>query len=342
MSRKQNSSFLDRKYGSKVLFHNDDIIRVSWILHILPARDANRSVVMLLLLLALFAVSSGLQAPLDDVTSYSVNCTSLDDSFQCIVNPFSASQWSARATLDAQSINTTGWGRLVVELNGDVDEETRIYAGGYIEGYISQELIDLSWVNQEVSVSGKAEKFIEHSLSWVEENAKSQGASSEEWKQAGLVLVQQTGLFDGYSFASKNSPAITKKQLLHYGMADEIDDIESAVNVDRRPNYNNMSNSEFRLASILRDHCSAMVKVTANFSDIYSAHVTWYDYSSMLRLFKSIMTVSSDGKSLSGRANGNFADVHYSGYPGKFASSDDYYYTSEKLTIWETSNSTLR
>jgi hypothetical protein len=76
-------------------------------------------------------------------------------------------------------------------------------------------------------------------------------------------------------------------------------------------------------------------QATANFSDIFFAHTTWSTYSTMLRLYKSFITVTAAGTATRGRGQ---ADIHYSGYPGQIASTDDFYITSQKLAIMETTN----
>lgn len=267
-------------------------------------------------------------------TSFSAYCTKNGSAYSCTVGAFEESPWTSRATLDSASINTTGWGRLVIEINHDEGAYEGAFASGFIEGYISRELIDLSCVNQETYPSKKAAKFINESIAWVKSQASEKGQQDAVFFQAGLVLLQQDGLYAGYAAASTDKPALTYDQLLHYGMQDELGDIESAVNAEKRPNFANMTESELMMYIFIHDHCSAMVKITADFSEIFSSHVTWYDYSSMLRLFKSFMTVSATGEPV----NSTVADIHYSGYPGKMASSDDFYFNSQKIVIWETTN----
>ena len=148
------------------------------------------------------------------------------------------------------------------------------------------------------------------------------------------MLLQQQGLFDGYALGSGNHPALTANELLYLGMNTEIGDIESAVDASSRPNYNNMTAEEFRMYVIKHTHCSALVKITADFSEIFFSHDTWSQYETMLRLYKSFLTVTPSGES----AANALADIHYSGYPGQIASIDDYYITSQKLAIMETTN----
>jgi hypothetical protein len=78
--------------------------------------------------------------------SKSVLCVEQQPSqYKCTVGDFSSSSWTARAALDSASINTTGWARLVVEGQAGVSAGITAYSQGFIEGFLSRELMDLSW-----------------------------------------------------------------------------------------------------------------------------------------------------------------------------------------------------
>ena len=71
-------------------------------------------------------------------------------------------------------------------------------------------------------------------------------------------------------------------------MTVELDDIEKAVDPASRPSYERMSKGELDQFVFDHTHCSAMIKVTADLSELFSSHDTWCSYSAMLRLFKSL------------------------------------------------------
>ncbi|GAX76035.1 hypothetical protein CEUSTIGMA_g3478.t1 [Chlamydomonas eustigma] len=80
-----------------------------------------------------------------------------------------------------------------------------------------------------------------------------------------------------------------------------------------------------------RGHCSAIIKVTADFSDILMGHNTWWSFSSLLRIYKHYSFALSDpvikSKSLS-----------FSSYPGLMSSMDDWYILDTQMVVTETSN----
>ena len=77
-----------------------------------------RSSAILLAAISILPRSSG-ESNTAPITA-SVFCKSgLDVQYVCTFGSLSAKTWTARASLDSASINTTGWGRLVVETNGE-------------------------------------------------------------------------------------------------------------------------------------------------------------------------------------------------------------------------------
>lgn len=80
------------------------------------------------------------------------------------------------------------------------------------------------------------------------------------------------------------------------------------------------------------DHCSALIKVLPDFEDVYIAHVTWADAQSMYRVYKAydLRLHLRDGSLIPGHK------VAMAAYPGRFTSGDDFYITSARLAIQET------
>ena len=285
------------------------------------------SSILLFALAFLVAVHFGAYAQGDNRAS--VLCSSIGDRFSCKIQPFSAAVWSARGSVIASTINTTGWGSLEVESNTDAAEEAAAYGAGFIEGYLTFSLIDLAWLGNPVDPSDKAAQFIQENVAWVLSQAKTHGPTDPYWHQVGLVYIQQQGLYAGYVLASNGAPALTANQLMYFALQAEENDIELVVNPSSRPDWANMDHAEFKRQTITRSHCSAIFKVTADFSDVLAAHDTWSAYTTMLRLIKSY---TSSGRSAS------TADLMLSSYPGVMASIDDFYLTSQQIVITETTN----
>ena len=113
-------------------------------------------------------------------------------------------------------------------------------------------------------------------------------------------------------------------------------DIEDIVyyNTTNRPNFKNMTKEEIKTFTSLHTHCSSLVKVANDLSDIWMGHNTWTSYGSMIRTFKEYKFVSN-------KRNEKSKVVVFSSYPGSLSSIDDFYYLDSKLVVMETTNSNL-
>ena len=112
-----------------------------------------------------------------------------------------------------------------------------------------------------------------------------------------------------------------------------FDGKEDAGGGNTTANNHGGSGGGLRLARDLElaGHCSALVKVAADLSDVYFAHSTWDSYTAMTRLYKHLDWGSVAGPS----APLGAARVSHSGYPGEVASDDDFYVASSGLLVTE-------
>lgn len=83
--------------------------------------------------------------------------------------------------------------------------------------------------------------------------------------------------------------------------------------------------------------CSALIKVLADNADIYTSHVTWNGYESMIRLLKKYnfevhMTSQPDSPIIPGHS------MSFSSYPALLYSGDDFTVISSGLVTMETTN----
>jgi len=78
-------------------------------------------------------------------------------------------------------------------------------------------------------------------------------------------------------------------------------------------------------------HCSALIKVASDYSDVWFGHNTWDSFVSMTRIFKEykFKTNEKSEKALT---------IAMSSYPGAINSIDDFYITSQDLYVTETTN----
>lgn len=134
----------------------------------------------------------------------------------------------------------------------------------------------------------KLDAFFADQLQWARTQASSN--SSALWTHVGLVLRQLDGLHDGYNFAAtlphNTLPALNMSAfLLLNGLGDSLD-LLSALYPSTRPDWEQMTPTEREAQVANSGHCSGLIKVTGNFSDMFMAHSSWFVYQSMLRIYK--------------------------------------------------------
>ncbi|XP_013135556.1 PREDICTED: putative phospholipase B-like 2 isoform X4 [Papilio polytes] len=120
--------------------------------------------------------------------------------------------FGARATFKNE-INSTGWAFLEVHTSKDVTDEQQAYAAGFIEGYLTRDLIWMHWQNM---LKG-----------WI-------------------------------------------------NMLGDLDDLAFSLALPK----------DLPDGLLFGDHCTGLIKLLPDFTNLYTAHTTWNSYQSMLRLQK--------------------------------------------------------
>ncbi|KAI8784535.1 phospholipase B-like 2 [Biomphalaria glabrata] len=242
------------------------------------------------------------------------------------------------------SINQTGWAKLdVITTSGPNQKYTdfqQMYAAGFVEGHITRSLIGMHWIN---TVAGfcqeplshqclQLKKFLEANLNWMKEQISAYGTREYFWHHINLYLLQATGLQDGYS----NYPGVLNTDidvlgLYFFQVGGDMEDlgelfpslskVRSSVGQDNHWGFG-------------RGHCSALLRLLPDFSDLYVAQDTWNDLPSMLRILKrynfDLHLLPSSKDSIPGNI------MTFSSYPGVLSSGDDFYLISSGLLSQET------
>ena len=244
------------------------------------------------------------------------------------------------------SYKTKGWDFLTISsysLNDNkYSDEKKAYAMGYVEGVINNERIYqiyrnlkyYSFYNDDNKMPNNLKIYLEKNLEYMKQKSKENKDKDVYWEHVYYIYQQLLGLYDGYNTACEDNKKIG---FIEFQLVVSNADMEDAINYldkSRRPNFKNMTNEEIQLYTDLHNHCSAMVKVSNDFSDIWFGHNTWTSYGLMIRTFKEYRFVTNSHKEKS-------KVVVFSSYPGSLSSIDDFYYTDSNLVVMETTNSNL-
>lgn len=68
--------------------------------------------------------------------------------------------------------------------------------------------------------------------------------------------------------------------------ADLFDLIPRTTAEAPRPNFQNMTREEYFKYDRDNGHCSALIKLTGDFSELFFGHSSWFRYQAMLRIMK--------------------------------------------------------
>lgn len=248
--------------------------------------------------------------------------------------------FSAFATFE-NSINKTGFAQLEVKTNPNDKDREQAYTAGLIEGLLTSDLIKDHWYNTYADYCKKPlsdycsrlQHFLDENFKWMYEQIFLHGNGDPLWHQVELILIQLTGLLDGYNFEQRDRSTLGKVPLkpdvtglLLLFLSGDLSDIETALG-----GYND-GYKPFDHA-LGTGSCSAIIKVLPDAKDLLVSQTTWNHYGAMLRILKkydlSYHTITG-GPIVPGRA------MTFSSYPGVQFSGDDFYIITSGLVSQET------
>uniref|UniRef100_A0A7S4VGZ1 Phospholipase B-like n=1 Tax=Alexandrium monilatum TaxID=311494 RepID=A0A7S4VGZ1_9DINO len=238
---------------------------------------------------------------------------------------------TAQATGSFQDdVATTGWGRLLVKTPAEGDLSA--FAAGYLEGLLTAERVvqhltnALAGAHLDPPPAGVRD-FLERADAWAREAADRAPGDDSYWAAVRAVRSQLDGLVAGVNsgLAARRGPgrrSVSRWDMLLLNNLFDVDDIKQAVNVSERARFESMDEEAVFLWTRFRGHCSSIVKLLPNASEIFAGHNTWFGYHMMLRIFKRYEF-------------GSATPIAMSSFPGVVASMDDFYQVGS-LVIMET------
>ena len=239
-----------------------------------------------------------------------------------------------------RTFNQTGWDLLDVSADQDFlfnrNATQSYYAAGRLEATYTWDTIWDSWYNWGRPVLEQVEADA-YNIDWLHQHiaylrtfsadAAASPPQPEYQRQAAKLLAWIDGVVDGYNAArsdmiARGVPLADDSQPLNHthiflmSFQDEVGDVNQS-----NPKYSTNNPDCPPPPDKYNEHCSSITKLTAD--DLIITHATWSHYRTMLRQYKTYNFENS---------------VTLSGYPGMLVSDDDWYITSNRLVVTETTN----
>lgn len=193
-----------------------------------------------------------------------------------------------------------GWGFLDLHTNGSAADYVQAYGAGFLESLLTSTRIyefATNVLGGNSPFGSKLADMLKENREWVQRqvNASDAGdaAAAERpyWHQVGLSYAQLEGLIAGY--AASSAPPLTRETLEALSLIGDSEDLcrlwdGACAKLDGPPRGNS--------------HCSVLIRVLPNSSDIIFGHTTWGPFESMTRVYKLYdMPFTTDGRLENGR-----------------------------------------
>ena len=229
---------------------------------------------------------------------------------------------------DGDGMSKTGFDTLSIESNGALPDEQQAAACGFLEGFVTQKRIWQAYSAHNSTLSSHARAWLAMNAQWMAEMvAKNPG--SLFWQHVRLVDVQMLGLWRGYVAAGP--PPAEQLPFEAFQAMSFDDDLDTIDQTRCPPAFGRMDGGQLLQHMVVREHCSALVRLLPDRSDVVVAHNTWGGYQNMLRVVKAYTLHFAAAQATS---------VVFPGYYGSLHSGDDTYVTEgSRLTVLETTNS---
>jgi len=234
------------------------------------------------------------------------------------------------------TLNQTGWGVFEMRTSKSCSDTVQMYAAGYLEGALTAERIYQSWINMgaaELLLVPEMDQFWKTQDLWAQEQAAANAANSSFWRQISLSFQQLNGMAAGYDSVRNqlSLPYLGSFELYILQVTADGPNIFRSLFLESRPDWLHLTLPELQKFQNRGSHCSVLVVLTSNYSDLFFGHDTWSSYGFMNRIYKMYYFDLND-PSVVGKG------VSFSSYPGVLVSTDDYYLTTAGLAVTETTN----
>eukprot|EP00126_Sphaerothecum_destruens_P006490 Sdes_comp19381_c0_seq1m10668 len=244
-------------------------------------------------------------------------------------------------------LERTGWGILRIKTSKNYADRDQMFAAGYLEGALTAHRIYQHYQNMFPFYFGKSNssdiqkynRFFETQENWTNEMVKKNNQSSF-WRQVGLVQSQFDGLVQGYQDHFTFGEILDRFAFFMLNAVGDLLDLKLALDKKERKDWDSFMEpdagikknlTETKLKVALSTHCTALIKVLPDLSDILISHSSWFSYSAMNRIYKHYHFGVQESSSAVHK-------ISFSSYPGFLESLDDFYLMDSGLVMVQTTN----
>jgi len=247
-----------------------------------------------------------------------------DGSPSCSVIPDEISYAQASGTFQ-DGIEKTGYGRLHLRT---VSSEPGLpaFAAGFLEGFLTANRV-AQYIDNAFKVAGLhrppagVAEFVRTTDAFWGRMVEHADPQDEYWSTVHFIRDQVDGLIAGVNAGlSNSSQRVTRLDMLMLNSLSDMDDIKQAVNASERAVFDAMSVETLLAWTRSRGHCSAVVKLLPDGSELFTGHATWQSYHLMLPIWKRYEF-------------GSRTPISMSSYPGFVSSTDDWYQMGDLVVI---------
>ena len=183
-------------------------------------------------------------------------------------------------------VTATGWSYLHVESDPTLPSDEQAYAAGFAEGYLTAARIAQSYTNTIAggftngTIPTSVYTFIETQQQWVYAQYQADPTNSY-WINAMFLYQQVQGLVDGCA-AAQPPYVITLADALVLSMVAEAGDMQAATDLVYRESIDVLKMHDLKRVKAIMEknsHCSALIRMSPDGQDMFSAHTTWSAFS---------------------------------------------------------------
>ena len=285
-------------------------------------------------------------APSDHERKATVYFSEADDSHYIKFGVIDEAEGMCVGTFE-DGLSVHGWGILRVKTSQNFHDLDQVYAAGFVEGALTAKRIYEHYINMNdfffsslnSSEIGQFRQFFAEQEKWVRQMVN-ENEDDPFWRQAGMIQSQFDGLVDGYTKYHAPGQELDRFAFSVLNGVGDLLDLKTVFSKKEKEDWDSFmkpdagkkkTHAETKLKVALSTHCTALIKVLPDLSDLLFAHSSWFSYSAMNRIYKHYFFQVSE-KSTAAKK------ISFSSYPGFLESLDDFYLMDSGLVMIQTTN----